>query len=228
MYKKYAYQLQSGTQALVKALEHLQSKRVIIPTYTCTDILTAVMLAKCEAIIVDCNKDLQISPEEVILKSSNADTVIVPHMFGIRANVEMIRNTTNLKIIEDLSQCHGLPNLGMAADVVVTSTNKSKWLDFNRGGVLFSDQQINLTPAEIEHWPQLIEKNLKRRVELAQELKNAGVELIGQESAWLRGVYYTEHSKREAYTPLHKIVGGVACPQVNSYFYKIDWVSIIV
>jgi hypothetical protein len=228
MYKKYAYQLQSGTEALTKALEHLKSKRVIIPTYTCTDILAAVWLAGCEAIIVDCNKDLQISPEEVTLKASDADTVIVPHMFGIRASVEMIRNTTDLKIIEDLSQCHGLPNLGANADVVVTSTNKSKWLDFNGGGVLFLDEQVDLPPADIKHWPELIEKKFNRRVELAQELKNAGVKLIGQESAWLRGMYYTEQSKREPYTPLHKITDGVDCPEVNSYIGKIDWVSIIV
>lgn len=228
MYKKYAYQLQSGTEALVEALKHLESRRVIIPTYTCTDILTAVWESGCEAILVDCTKDLQISPEEVLLRALDADTVIVPHMFGIRANVEMIRNTTDLKIIEDLSQCHGLPNLGVNADAVVTSTNRSKWLDFNGGGVLFLDQQIDLPLADITNWPELIQKKFNRRIELAQELKNAGVELIGQESAWLRGMYFTEESKREPYTPLHKIVDGVDCPEVNSYIGKIDWVSILV
>lgn len=227
MYKKYAYQLQSGTEALTKALQHLKSKRVIIPTYTCTDILTAAWDAGCDVLIADCGIDLQISPEEVILQASDADTVIIPHMFGIRANVEMIRNTTNLKIIEDLSQCHGLPDLGKYADVVVSSTNKSKWLDFNGGGVLFLDEQVDLPLADVRHWPELIQKKFNRRAELAQELKNAGVELIGQESAWLRGMYYTEQSKREPYTPLHKIVDGVACPEVDSYIGKIDWVSII-
>lgn len=228
MYKEYAYQLQSGTEALIKALEHLESKRVIIPTYTCTDILAAVSLAGCEPIIVDCNKNLQISTEEVRLKASNADTVIVPHMFGIRADVETIRSMTDLKIIEDLSQCHGLPNLGDNADAVVTSTNKSKWLDFNGGGVLFLDQQINLPLADIRDWPGLIQKNFRRRIELAQEIKNSGVELIGQESAWLRGMYFTQESKREPYTPLHKIIDGVDCPEVNSYIGKVDWISIIV
>lgn len=227
MYKRHAYQLQSGTEALIKALEHLQSKRVIIPTYTCTDILTAVQSTGCELIIVDCNDQLQIDPIEVAIMAAEADTVIVPHMFGIRADVELIRSTTHLKIIEDLSQCHGLPGLGFYADAVVSSTNKSKWLDFNGGGVLFLDQQIDLPSADVSHWPELIKRKFNRRVELAQELKNAGVELIGQESSWLRGMYYTEQSKREPYTPLHKITRGFDCPKVNSYIGKIDWVSII-
>ena len=228
MYKKFAYQLRSGTEALTEALKYLGSKRVIIPTYTCTDLLAAVWDAGCEALIVDCNIDLQIAPEDVLRRAEDADTVIIPHMFGIRANVEQIRKTTNLKIVEDLSQCHGLPDLGKYADVVVSSTNKSKWIDFKGGGVLFLDEQINLPLVDVTNWPKLIETKIKRRSELAQEIKNAGVKLIGEESSWLRGMYLTEEAKREPYTPLHKIVDGVDCPIVNSYIGKVDWISIIV
>ncbi len=228
MYKQFAYQLESGTAALTEALKVLNSRRVIIPTYTCTDILAAVWMAGCEAIIVDCRTDLQIDPFQVILSASNADTVIVPHMFGIRADVETIRKSTNLKIIEDLSQCHGLPELGKYADVVVSSTNRSKWINFNGGGVLFADQETNLPLADTSSWPELIANTLKRRQELAQELKNAGVNLIGDKSSYLRGMYFTEKANREPYTPLHKIVDGVDCPVVDSYIGKVDWISIIV
>jgi len=228
MYKKFSYQLKSGTQALVQALKYLNSKKVIIPTYTCTDILTAVYQAGCEVVIVDCNLDLQISSEEVIAKAEQADTVIVPHMFGIKADIESIYNKTSLKIIEDLSQCHGLPELGVFADAVVSSTNKSKWIDFKKGGILFLNENINLPKADVSLWPSLILKNLQRRNELAEEIKNAGISLIGKESSYLRGMYFTEHSNREPYIPLHKIKKEFACPIVDSYIGKIDWISIIV
>ena len=228
MYKKYAYQLKSGTEALIKALEFLQAKTVIIPTYTCTDILYAVKSAGCSLIVVDCGLDLQISTSEVLLNAPKADTVIIPHMFGIRADVKTVRDNTDLKIIEDLSQCHGLPDLGKYADIVVSSTNKSKWIDLNGGGVLFSDNKLQLTIANVTLWPDIIKTNFKRRLELAQELKNAGIKLVGSESSWLRGIYFTQKSHREPYIPLHKIVKKFDCPVVNSYIGKIDWVSIIV
>jgi len=143
VYKNYTYKTDSGTQALIIALQELKSQRVIIPSYTCEDILRAVELSGCDYIIVDCDYDLQIDVEEVIKYSSRYDTVIVPHMFGIKANVQAIKENTSLKIIEDLSQCHGLKDLGKYADIVVASTNKSKWLDFKGGGLLFSDKEFS-------------------------------------------------------------------------------------
>jgi hypothetical protein len=73
-----------------------------------------------------------------------------------------------------------------------------------------------------------IQYSLVKRVELSNEIKNAGVELIGNENAWLRGMYFTENSKREPYIPLHKIVGGFDCFKINSYISRVDWISIIV
>ena len=150
MYKKYCYKTISGTESLIISLKELNTKRVIIPTYTCTDILNAVEQIGCDYLIVDCDYDLQIDVNEVIKNSNEYDTIIIPHMFGIRADVKSIRKNTNLKIIEDLSQCHGLKNLGEWADIVVSSTNKSKWIDLKEGGLLFSDNQLNLSPFNLE------------------------------------------------------------------------------
>jgi hypothetical protein len=73
-----------------------------------------------------------------------------------------------------------------------------------------------------------IQSNLIKRVKVSTEIKNAGINLIGNESSWLRGMYFTENSKREPYIPLHKIVGGFDCFKINSYISKVDWISIIV
>ena len=227
MYKEHTYKTDSGTQSLIIALQELKSQKVIIPSYTCEDILKAVELSGCEYIIVDCDYDLQIDVEEVIKYSSMYDTVIVPHMFGIRANVQAIRENTSLKIIEDLSQCHGLKDLGKYADIVVSSTNKSKWLDFKGGGLLFSDKELDYPLFDFTPLIPLIKEYTEKREQLAKELLHAGVDLIGQEeSSWLRGMYFTEEAEREPYTPLHLIRSGFDCPKINSYINKVDWISI--
>ena len=228
MYKKYTYQVKSGTEALIIALRELDSKKVIIPSYTCSDILTAVTQTNCDYYLSDCDFDLQIDVKDVLSVAEDYDTIFIQHMFGIRADVKTIREQTSLKIIEDLSQCHGLVGLGKYADIVISSTNKSKWIDFKRGGFVFSDKIMELPLYNFDELKPTIQSNLIKRTELSTEIKNAGVNLIGNESSWLRGMYFTDYSKREPYIPLHKIVGGLGCYKINSYIGKVDWVSIIV
>ena len=228
MYKKYTYQVKSGTEALIIALTELGARKVIIPSYTCMDILNAVTQCGCDYYLADCGLDLQIDVDSVLSISDDYDTIIIPHMFGIRADVKTIREETNLKIIEDLSQSHGLYGLGKYADLVVSSTNKSKWIDFGRGGFVFSDLPMELPLYNFSDLKHTIQHNLIERIKKVDELKNAGVQIIGEESSWLRAMYFTEHSKREPYIPLHKVVGGFACPKINSYIGKVDWISIFV
>lgn len=224
MYKKHIYGTKTGTEALEVALKYCESKIVIIPTYTCEDILTAVLNTGCTPIIVDCNKSLQIDPWQALKHSGLADTIIIPHMFGIQTPVSPFKNL-NIKIIEDLSQCHGVPGLGKDADIVVSSTNKSKWLDSKGGGYVFSDNVLPLKPREFK-WD--IKTKYQNRKSKAEELINAGVNLIGKDipNSWLRGMYFTNNPKRKPYTPLHEIYGKFGCPVVDSYSSKIDWISI--
>jgi len=230
MYKKFAYQTDSGTEAIKLALIELKSTRVIIPSYTCTDILNAVKQAECEYYIVDCGLDLQIDVEQVIRIANDWDTVIVPHMFGIRADVKSIKENTNLNIIEDLSQCHGLPELGKYADVVVSSTNKSKWINLGGGGIIFSDSEKALiTPIDFDKFSDRITNHYNVRLERALELKEAGINLIGKESSYLRGMYFTKgQSTRTPYIPLHISEEKFGCPKIDSYINRINWISIIV
>ena len=227
MYKKHSYKYESGTKALTVALKILKSKKVIIPTYTCEDVLTAVLNAGCKPIIVDCNEKLQIDITSVLKVIKEADTIIIPHMFGIQNQVAPFRNF-NLKIIEDLSQCHGLPGLGNHADIVVHSENKSKWLDKWGGGWIFTDKTINQNPKIFIYNSKNIEKKYNNRTKKAKELLNAGVNLIGKDipNSWLRGMYLTGTPTRRPYTPLHEIYEKFECPIVDSYSNKIDWISI--
>jgi len=73
----------------------------------------------------------------------------------------------------------------------------------------------------------VIKDYTNKREQLAKELLNAGVDLIGQgESSWLRGMYFTEEAERQPYTPLHLIRPGFDCQKINSYINKVDWISI--
>ena len=227
MYKNYTYITESGTQSLEIALKTLKSKIVIIPTYTCEDILTAVLNVGCEPLIVDCNKTLQMDIASILKVINDADTIIVPHMFGIQNLISPFKNF-NIKIIEDLSQCHGLPGLGDFADVVVTSLNKSKWLDRKGGGYIWTDKKLNLDLSTDNMLDWNIETKCKNRTNRAKELLNAGLDLIGKDipNSWLRGMYFTGTPTRRPYIPLHELYGKFDCPIIDSYSNKIDWVSI--
>ena len=76
-----------------------------------------------------------------------------------------------------------------------------------------------------------IKNKIHSRTEKAQEILNAGVDLIGKDkpNAWLRAIYFREEPrKRECYIPLHKIHNKFDCPKVDMYEQYIDWISIFV
>ena len=72
MYKKYQYNTKTGTQALEIALLELKSKKVIIQSYTCQDVLRAVLNSQCEPIIVDCNKNYVRRNASTLLRYNHA------------------------------------------------------------------------------------------------------------------------------------------------------------
>ena len=231
-FKKKVSFVSNGKTAISEALKLLDSKVVAIPTYTCSRVYDATINAKCKPIIVDCGLDLQIDINKI---PDNVDTVIIPHMFGIQVDIKPIKN--KFKIIEDCSQCMGLPNLGKYSDVVIASLGPTKWLpvgvDKEDGGGLIAYNKGNIE----NNFPWIedavsmffeIKDRLKNRIEKATEIKKSGVELIGFErpNAWLRGMYFTEKQTRVPYTPLHDLYNGFECPVVDSYKNKLDWVSI--
>ena len=224
--------VQSGRKAIESALLLLNSKSVAIPSYTCERVLKAVLDAGCKPHIVDCNYDLQIDLNS--LDTFKGDTVIVPHMFGIKADVQAIKDM-GYNVVEDCSQCLGLYGLGEHSDIVVISTGPTKWLPAGGGGILLCDdctsieyynnieilKQINRLERRISH-------NLQTRRNFSDELLNAGIDLIGKEkpNAWMRGMYFTDTQKRVPYTPIHELYGDFECPIVDNIKNKLDWISI--
>ena len=230
--KDRAVFLSSGKEAITKALELLNAKEVAIPSYTCERVLQGTLDAGCKPHIVDCWFDLQINLDS--LSKFKGDTVIVPHMFGIRAKVKEIKDM-GYNVIEDCSQCLGLDGLGSHSDYVVVSVGSTKWLSVGTGGFLIGDgcEKVEFTGnytnfSRAEYMVDKIQDKLKKRTDFANELINAGIDLIGKdmENAWMRGMYFTDNQKRKPYTPIHESYGNFKCPLVDGYKNKLDWISI--
>ena len=232
--KKHATLVKNGKTAIAEALVILNSEHVALPTYTCHRILQACLDVGVTPYIIDCGLDLQIDVTKIPME---VDTVIVPHMFGIQANTKALNG---FRVIEDCSQCIGLPDLGKYSDIVIASTGPTKWLNAGDnkeygGGIIahsnpyfrHKDLYNESIATKLNQMYLEIPKLLESRVNKANELINAGVELIGnnQPNAWLRALYFGSQ-KRVPYTPLHDVYPGFKCPVVDSYKDKLDWISI--
>lgn len=232
-HKEYATLVENGKTAIFEALKILNSEHVALPTYTCHRVLQACLDAGVTPYIVDCGLDLQIDISKIPIE---VDTVIVPHMFGIQADVKSL---SGFRVIEDCSQCIGLPNLGKYSDIVIASTGPTKWLNVGEdkekgGGIIahnspfYKESLYNKNIAKKLNQMYLeIPNILESRINKASEFINAGIDLIGsdQPNAWLRALYFGSQ-KRIPYTPLHDQYPGFSCPVVDSYKNKLDWISI--
>ena len=110
-YKVKATFVDSGSTAIYEALKLLNSKTVIVPTYTCHRILDTILKANCTPIIIDCDNSLQMDFNDIIY-NDYADTIIVPHMFGIQSNIKEISKHTDLKI-NNVALIFGISNFNV-------------------------------------------------------------------------------------------------------------------
>lgn len=109
--EQHAVAVSSGTAALFMALWALQAekKTVAIPVYACSALRNAIGLAHAEEILVDITEE---SPNICLnsVRTSNADIVIAPHLFGLPSNLKKL---DNIDIIEDCAQAIGASVLGV-------------------------------------------------------------------------------------------------------------------
>lgn len=137
----------SGTTALYLALHALDIKcddEVILPTYTCTAVLNAVMQIGAEPILADVDeKDIGLSLDAVKAKiTKRTKAIIVIHTYGITCEVDSLKEL-GVPIIEDCSQSLGSKfqdgsMTGSKGDVSVFSFYATKLITGGYGGAVLS------------------------------------------------------------------------------------------
>lgn len=139
--------LSNGTAVLYVALKVLgigEGDEVIIPTYVCSSLLNVVYMAQAKPVIVDIGeKDFNISFEKIKEKiNDKTKAVIVPHMFGVPADIIPMIKELEIPIIEDCATAIGSQidekYVGAFTDIGMFSFYASKVIATGQGGMLVS------------------------------------------------------------------------------------------
>jgi dTDP-4-amino-4,6-dideoxygalactose transaminase len=141
----------SGTAALYLALAALgigADDEVVIPSYVCTALWHAVRQTGAKPILVDIEPaSYHPSPQAVTrVLTRRTKAVIVPHMFGLPADIVTLKNH-GIPIIEDCAQTLGMTVRGTAVggtgELAICSFYATKLLTAGEGGmVLGRDESL--------------------------------------------------------------------------------------
>jgi perosamine synthetase len=139
--------LSNGTSALYLALKILGVKsisdEVIVPNYVCSAVLNAIFMNNAKPIVVDVDEiDFNISYEKIKEKiNKNTKAIIIPHTFGIPADVIKIKEL-GIPIIEDCAQALGSKinniHVGVFGDIAILSFYATKLITTGQGGMIIS------------------------------------------------------------------------------------------
>lgn len=129
----------SAAGAIVLALRSLEvgeSDEVILPTYVCPSVLDAVVTSGCIPVLCDVGENWIVTEENIqAVVSSRSKAVIVPHMYGIFADISSLKSI-GLPIIEDCAQAVGCKEKRpVAGDISIFSFHPTKCLTTGEGGI---------------------------------------------------------------------------------------------
>ena len=146
---KGAVATSSGTAALHLALSALGvgiGDEVLIPTYVCTALLNAVNYTGATPRLVDVNWcDGNINAREAKKRlTKKTKAIIVPHMFGMPANLSEFKKL-GVPLIEDIAQSIGAKyngrRVGTFGDIAICSFYATKMMTTGEGGMVVSNQR---------------------------------------------------------------------------------------
>ncbi len=132
----------SGAAAIVLALSALdvgKGDEVILPTYVCPTVFEAVLTTGATPIFCDVGPGWVVTVENITeCITRNTKALIVPHMYGIFADVESFRQF-GIPIVEDCAQ--GIDYKGkreIGGDIAMFSFHPTKCLTTGEGGMAVS------------------------------------------------------------------------------------------
>ena len=148
---KYAKATTSGTTALhlaLLALDIKENDEVIIPSYACQSLLNSINYTGAKPVLVDIDdseKSYNLSAKTITpLITEKTKAIIVPHMFGIPADLDEIIEL-GIPVIEDCAQALGAEykgkKLGSMGDIGVFSFYATKVISTGQGGMLVTNSE---------------------------------------------------------------------------------------
>jgi dTDP-4-amino-4,6-dideoxygalactose transaminase len=172
----------SASIAIFAALKNMirnSDDEVILPTYVCDSVLKAILEIGAVPVLCDIGKDWNITVAAVEKHiSSKTKAIIVPHIFGLPAEVNHICDL-GIPVIEDCAQsfgaCLGGKKLGTFGNYGAFSFNATKCISAGEGGAListeysintdffaiFSDVQAALALSQLEKYNDFLERRKK-------------------------------------------------------------------
>jgi len=183
--KKYAVACSNGTSALHLALLSLNLKEgdeVILPASVCPGVMHAVEYTNATPVLCDTNSyDLNPSYESVCQKlSSNTKAIILPHLFGIPADLNCFKSL-NIPIIEDCAQSLGAKYkgsmTGSLTELSVFSFYATKMMTSIDGGMVLTDHK-NLADQMRDLRYYAGKKDYKKRYNYKMQNINAAIGLV--------------------------------------------------
>lgn len=143
--REYSKCTSSGTTAIQLALRAQSigiGDEVIIPSYVCYSVMSAVDAVGARPVFADIGKNSpNITRKSIESKMTGmTKNVIVPHMFGHRADIDKIQEL-GLPVIEDCAQAIGGSTIGSKGDVSILSFYATKILACARGGMVLTDDK---------------------------------------------------------------------------------------
>jgi perosamine synthetase len=151
--KKYGIAVSSGTAALeiaVKALGLPEGSEIIVPTFTIISCVQAVVKARLNPVLVDCDyRTFKMLPEEVERKiTKNTRAIMVVHIYGLPVDMDPIIDIARkygLLIIEDAAEVIGQTYKGKLCgsfgDISVFSFYANKHITTGEGGMILTDDE---------------------------------------------------------------------------------------
>lgn len=146
--RRHAVAVSSGTAALHLALAALgvgPGDRVAMPSYACTALLHAVSLSGAAPLLTDVDPStFNLDPDDLGRRlTRRVKAVIVPHMFGLPAEIDAIAKW-GLPVIEDCAialgaRWRGKP-VGNYGTLAVASFYATKMMTTGEGGMVLGDR----------------------------------------------------------------------------------------
>jgi len=209
----YSLALNSGTSALLIALEYLRLEpgdEIILPAYGWISLLSAILYCRATPVICPVNEDLTLDPAALAdLMSTRTRAVILVHPCGNVGNRDAVLSLTagtDIAVIEDACQCpYGLP---CSPDTLCTflSFQSFKVITAGEGGALlthrkaFYEHAVRFHDAGLDRFSQLPDKDeIPRGVGLNLRITELQAGLLDRQMAKARTILHKLEIARDRY-----------------------------